>query len=261
VEAHFEVELEHPFSSSYHHHLLVLALVSTQIAEITLGILATSSVKASPNYSVLSTMPPCRNTRPEDNPQPLPCPGFQLLLTSLLAHREAARVASESSQPIAHWEPSSQPELLWDIIAGRSEMVSAEEMEAIHIAVPSPPLSQEHTDAVALAVFSLPVLVVEQSIRAMEAVLSQSQGAEPNVTQILVEVLNKLRKVVPSLASRLPAQLARTPSFQLARESGSKGSLPMDISPPPSGTASGCSHPLLLLLLRGSPGAPYHSLF
>jgi hypothetical protein len=42
----------HPFSSSYHHHLLVLALVSTLIAEITLGVLATSSVNNRPNVSV-----------------------------------------------------------------------------------------------------------------------------------------------------------------------------------------------------------------
>jgi hypothetical protein len=144
-------------------------------------------------------------------------------------------VVSESSQPIARWEPSSQPELLWDIIAGHSEMVSAEELEAIRIVVPSPPLSQEHSNAVASAVFSLPIPVVEQSILAMEVVLSQSQGAEPDVTQIPVEVLNELQKVVPSPASCLPAQLARTPSFQMARESGLKGSSPMDISPPPLG--------------------------
>jgi hypothetical protein len=149
-------------------------------------------------------MPPRRNTRPADNPQPLPRPGFQLLLTSLLAHREAARVASESSQPIARWEPSSQPELLWDIIAGRTELVSAEELEAIREAVPSPPLSQEHADAVTSAAFSLPLPVVEQSILAMETVLSQSQGREPDVTQIPVEVLNELRKIIPSPASRLP---------------------------------------------------------
>jgi hypothetical protein len=148
-------------------------------------------------------------------------------------------VASVTSQPIARWEPSSQPELLWDIIAGHSEMVSAEELKAIRIVVPSPPLSQEHTQAVSAAAFSLPIPVVEQSILAMETVLSQSQGAEPDVTQIPVEVLNELRKVVPSPASRLPEQIARTPSFQMARESGSKGSSPMDISPPPPGLLSG----------------------
>jgi hypothetical protein len=147
-------------------------------------------------------------------------------------------VASESSQPIARWEPSSQPELLWDIIAGRTELVSAEELEAIREAVPSPPLSQEHTDAVTSAAFSLPLPVVEQSILAMETVLSQSQGREPDVTQIPVEVLNELRKIIPSPASRLPQQIARTPSFQHARESGSKGSSPMDISPPPPGLLS-----------------------
>jgi hypothetical protein len=183
-------------------------------------------------------MPPRRNTRPADNPQPPPRPGFQLLLTSLLAHREAARVASESSQPIARWEPSSQPELLWDIIAGRTELVSAEELEAICVAVPSPPLSQEHENAVASAAFSLPLPVVEQSILAMEAVLSQSQGKEPDVTLIPVEVLNELRRIIPSPASRLPQQIARTPSFQQVRESGSKGSSPMDISPPPPGQLS-----------------------
>jgi hypothetical protein len=182
-------------------------------------------------------MPPRRNTRPEDNPQPAPRPGFQLLLTSLLAHREAAHVASESSQPIVRWEPSSQPELPWDIIAGRSEMVSADELEAIRLAVPSPPLSQEHTLAVASAAFSLPLPVVEQSILAMEEVLSQSQGIEPDVTQIPLEVLQELWKVVPSPASRLPFQITCTLSFQMARESGSKGSSPMDISPPPSRTA------------------------
>jgi hypothetical protein len=142
-------------------------------------------------------------------------------------------VASESSQPIARWEPSSQPKLLWDIIAGRTELVSAEELEAIREAVPSPPLSQEQSNAVTSAAFSLPLPVVKQSILAMEMVLSQSQGREPDVTQIPVEVLNELRKIIPSPASRLPQQIARTPSFQQARDSGSKGSSPMDISPPP----------------------------
>jgi hypothetical protein len=183
-------------------------------------------------------MPPRRNTRPADNPQPLPCPGFQLLLTSLLDHREAAREASLSSQPIAHWEPSSQPELLWDILAGHSEMVTAEELDAICQAVPSPPLSQEHETALKSAAFLLPLPVVEQSICAMETVLSQSQGGEPDITQVPIEVLNELHKVMPSPASRLPDQLARTASFQMARESGSKGSSPMDISPPPPGWLS-----------------------
>jgi hypothetical protein len=165
----------------------------------------------------------------------MPRPGFQLLLMSLLAHREAARQASISSQPIARWEPSSQPKLLWDILAGRSKIVSVAELEAIRIAVPSPPLSQEHVDAVHSAVTSLPIPVVEQSILVMETVLSQSQGAEPDVTQVPLEVLNALWVVVPSLASRLPVQMAHSASFQHARESGSKGSSPMDISPPPPG--------------------------
>jgi hypothetical protein len=183
--------------------------------------------------------PPRRNTRPADNPQLMPRPGFQLLLMSLLAHREAARQASISSQPIARWEPSSQPELLWDILAGRSEVVSAEELEAICIAVPSPPLSQEHIASIHLAVTSLPIPVVEKSILAMEAVLSQSQGAEPDVTQVPLEVLNVLRVVVPSPASHLPDQLARLASFQHTRESGSKGSSPMDISlSPPQGISA-----------------------
>jgi hypothetical protein len=205
-------------------------------------------------------MPPRRNTRPVDNPQPLPRPGFQLLLTSLLAHREAARVASETSQPIVRWEPSSQPELLWDIIAGRTELVSAEELEAIREAVPSPPLSQEQADAVTSAAFSLPLPVVEQSILAMETVLSLSQGRDPDVTQIPVEVLNELRKIVPSPASRLPEQVARTPSFQIVRDSGSKGSSPMDISPPPpSRTAQRCSCPSLHCS-GGQSGHPYHPI-
>jgi hypothetical protein len=147
-------------------------------------------------------------------------------------------VVSESSQPIARWEPSSQPELLWDIIAGRSEMVTAEEFEAIRVAVPSPPLSQEHTHAVAAAASSLPLDIVDQSILAMEAVLSQSQGMELDVTQIPIEVINELRKVVPSPVSCLPEQLACTPSFQQARELGLKGLSPMDISPPPLGWSS-----------------------
>jgi hypothetical protein len=55
-------------------------------------------------------------------------------------------------------------------------------------------------------------------------------------------LLNELRKVVPLPASHLPEQIARTPSFQLARESGSKGSSPMDISPPPPGVLSDTHH-------------------
>jgi hypothetical protein len=160
-------------------------------------------------------MPPHHNTRPADNPQPMPRPGFQLLLTSLLAHREAAWESSLSSQPIARWEPSSQPELLWDILAGRTEVVSATEYDALWEAVPSQPSqpSQEHVNAVSSAVAALPLAAVESSVLAMETVLSQSQGREPDVTQVPVEVLNALRLIVPSPASRLPDQMTHSASF------------------------------------------------
>jgi hypothetical protein len=55
-------------------------------------------------------MPPRRNTRPADNPHPLPRPGFQTVLNSLLAQRDAALGVTIPSQPIARWESSSQPE-------------------------------------------------------------------------------------------------------------------------------------------------------
>jgi hypothetical protein len=64
-------------------------------------------------------MPPRRNTRPADNPQPLPRPGFQSVLNSLLAQRDAALGVTVPSQPIARWESSSQPEILWELLAER----------------------------------------------------------------------------------------------------------------------------------------------
>jgi type VI protein secretion system component VasK len=89
-------------------------------------------------------MPPRRNTRPADNPHPLPRPGFQTVLNSLLAQRDAALGVTIPSQPIARWESSSQPEILWELLA---------EQRRAGIA---PSLSQEQNAAVEAAIAHIP---------------------------------------------------------------------------------------------------------
>jgi hypothetical protein len=161
-------------------------------------------------------MPPRRNTRPADNPQPPPRPGFQTILNSLLAQRDAALGVRVPSQPIARWESSSQPEILWELLAERRRAGVA------------PSLSQEQNAAVEAAIAHIPPAVVDNTIVEMEEAAAASQGGSPALTVVSDEFWNALQALLP--ASGIPDIITTTPAFQEARASTSGGSSPMDTS-------------------------------
>jgi hypothetical protein len=162
-------------------------------------------------------MPPCRNTRPADNPHPLPHPGFQTVLNSLLAQRDATLGVMVPSQPIARWESSSQPEILWELLAERRRA-----------GVP-PSLSQEQNAAVEAALAHIPPAVINDTIVEMETAVTASQGGSPALTVVSDDFWNALQAVLP--ASGIPTIVMQGPAFQETRRlSASGGSSPMDTS-------------------------------
>jgi hypothetical protein len=162
-------------------------------------------------------MPPRRYTRPADNPQLLPRPGFQTVLNSLLAQRDAALGVTVPSQPIAHWQSSSQPEILWELLAERRQA-----------GIP-PTLSQEQDAAVEAAISHIPPTIVDNTILEMENTAAASQGASPALTVVSDEFWDALQVILP--ASGIPPVITRGPSFQEARQpTPSGGSSPMDTS-------------------------------
>jgi hypothetical protein len=213
---------------------------------------------------------PHRNTRlsidpPGGDEQP---PGFETVLSILKAERETFPRVQPDSQPIARWR-SSQSELLWDIMAGRSELVPPDELEAIRIAVPSPPMSQDHTSNLAEAVPLLDPSVIEQTIVAMEEARSSSQEATPALLNIPAAFWDALRVATRPPPSWVPEILTRSASFNLARDTpGSAGSSPMDISPPSPGripihppSPSDGDHPLAPIVLSSDDSvAPQESV-
>jgi hypothetical protein len=161
-------------------------------------------------------MPPRRNTRPADNPQPPPRPGFQTVLNSLLAQRDAALGVTIPSQPIACWESSSQPEILWELLAERR-------CAGLPVS-----LSQEQNAAVEAAIAHIPLAVVNDTIVNMEEAAAASQGGSPALTVVSDEFWNALQNLLP--ASGIPAIVTAGPAFQESRLSTSGGSSPMDTS-------------------------------
>jgi hypothetical protein len=162
-------------------------------------------------------MPPRHNTRPADNPQPLPRPGFQTVLNSLLAQRDAALGVTIPSQPIARWESSSQPEILWELLAERRRA-----------GIP-PTLSQEQGAAVEAALAHIPPTTVNNTIVEMESAVALSQGASPALTVVSDEFWDALQAALP--ASGIPQIITQGPAFQQTRpDSLSAGSSPMDTS-------------------------------
>jgi hypothetical protein len=162
-------------------------------------------------------MPPRRNTRPADNPQPMPRPGFQSVLNSLLAQRDAALGVTVPSQPIARWESSSQPEILWELLA-----------ERCRAGIP-PTLSQEQNAAVEAAIAHIPTTTVDNTIVEMETAIATSQGNSPALTVVSDEFWNALQAALPP--SGIPPVITQGPTFQQSRQQlSSGGSSPMDTS-------------------------------
>jgi hypothetical protein len=162
-------------------------------------------------------MPPRRNTRPADNPQPLPRPGFQTVLNALLAQRDAALGVTIPSQPIACWESSSQPEILWELLAERRRA-----------GVP-PTLSQEQNAAVEATIAHIPPTTINNTIVEMEAEVALSQGCSPALTVVSDQFWEVLQAALP--ASAIPPIITKGPAFQESRQQSlSGGSSPMDTS-------------------------------
>jgi hypothetical protein len=163
-------------------------------------------------------MPPRRNTRPADNPpHPLPRPGFQTVLNSLLAQRDAALGVTVPSQPIARWESSSQPEILWELLAERRRA-----------GVP-PTLSQEQNAAVEAALAHIPPAIVNDTIVQMEEAVTASQGCSLALTVVSDDFWNAIQAALPT--SGIPDIVTQGPAFQGARLTpASGGSSPMDTS-------------------------------
>jgi hypothetical protein len=187
-----------------------------------------------------------RNTRtdhpPGGNPPP---PGFQSVLNSLLAQKDAALGVSVPSQPIARWESSSQPEILWELLAERRRA-----------GVP-PSLSQEQNAAVEAAIAHIPPQTVDATIAEMEAAVVSSQGASPALTIVSPAFWNVLQAALP--ASGLPDAISSTPAFQTSCPSiASGGSSPMDTSS--DGILAPPGHHLSLITThpapRDTPGFP-----
>jgi hypothetical protein len=171
------------------------------------------------SHRVMSS--PRRYTRHFNSPPGIgdpPPPGFQTVLNSLLAQRDAALGVSVPSQPIARWESSSQPEILWELLAERRRA-----------GIP-PTLSQEQNAALEAAIAHIPTGVVNETITTMEEAIQASQGNQsPSLTVVSDGFWEALQLALP--ASGIPAQLTSTPPFTVARHtSQSMGSSPMDIS-------------------------------
>jgi hypothetical protein len=164
---------------------------------------------------------PRRNTR-HFNPPPgignPPPPGFQTVLNSLLAQRDAALGVTVPSQPIARWSSSSQPEILWELLAERRRA-----------GVP-PTLSQEQNAALEAAIAHIPPAIVNNEIVTMEEAIQASQGGpSPALTVVSDTFWEAVQLALP--ASGIPAEFTTAPAFTAARHSSqSAGSSPMDIS-------------------------------
>jgi hypothetical protein len=149
------------------------------------------------------------------------------------------------SQPIACWESSSQPEILWELLAERRRA-----------GVP-PSLSQEQNAAVEAAIAHIPPIVVNNTIVEMETAVATSQGASPALTVVSDDFWNALQAALP--ASGIPTVVTEGPAFQeVRRPSGSEASSPMDtssdgISAPPPHSPSLITP---LPALGDLPGAP-----
>jgi hypothetical protein len=155
--------------------------------------------------------------RPADNPQPLPRPGFQTVLNALLAQRDAALGVMIPSQPIAHWESSSQPEILWELLAERRRA-----------GIP-PTLSQEQNAAIEAAIAHVLSTTINNTIVEMESAVALSQGCSPALTVVSDQFWEALQAALP--ASGIPPIITKGPAFQESRQQSlSGGSSPMDTS-------------------------------
>jgi hypothetical protein len=156
-----------------------------------------------------------RSTNRNRNPPP---PGFQTVLNSLLAQRDAALGVTVPSQPIARWSSSSQPEILWELLAERRRA-----------GIP-PTLSQEQNAALEAAIAHIPPTTITDTIASMEEAASASQGGQsPALTVVSDTFWEAIQLALP--ASGIPADITTTTPFTVARHpSQSVGSSPMDIS-------------------------------
>jgi hypothetical protein len=165
--------------------------------------------------------PPRQNTRRFNSPLGIgnpPPPGFQTVLNLLLAQRDAALGVTVPSQPIARWSSSSQPEILWELLAERRRA-----------GIP-PTLSQEQDAALEAAIAHIPPPTVADTIATMEEAAQASQGGQsPALTVVSDAFWEAIQLALP--ASGIPADFTTAPAFtEACQPSQSMGSSPMDIS-------------------------------
>ncbi|KAN0133885.1 hypothetical protein V8E53_008317 [Lactarius tabidus] len=203
------------------------------LTELPPGILATSSATQFNSLAflhticlliaVLGSMPPLTMTIP--------------ILTSPLAS-QPAQVAPPSPTFQVQYQPDTPPvyHTLFAILSSQATVVAQEELDAIRVAVPSPPETPSPQVVLEAVEHVLPTLThdtVTMSINAMEQVLARSSA--PNdleVNDVPPEVWAALRTAVPTRGSTVNEAISCTPSFAQARDSvQSNASSPMDDSP------------------------------
>jgi hypothetical protein len=136
------------------------------------------------------------------------------------------------SQPIVCWESSSQPEILWELLAERRRA-----------GVP-PTLSQEQNAAIEAAIAHIPTTTVDNTIVEMETAIALSQGNSPALTVVSDDFWNALQAAL--LPSGIPPVVTQGPAFQQARQQlSSGGSSLMDTSS--DGIAAPAPHPPSLI--------------
>ncbi|KAN0136742.1 hypothetical protein V8E53_005512 [Lactarius tabidus] len=207
----------------------------------------------------------------DDSPQTNLPPSFPARFITVLDLYRAQRDTLSQAQAVppsptfrVQYQPDAPPvyHTLFAILSSQATVVAQEELDAIRVAVPSPPETPSPEDVLEVVSRILPVLSNEattMSIHAMERVLAQS--LEPNeleLNDVPPEVWAALCTAVPVKGSSLNNSISRSSSFTEARESIHSGkSSPMDDSPTHTNNAN------LPLFLPGSSSlgqlsASYH---
>ncbi|KAN0131518.1 hypothetical protein V8E53_010626 [Lactarius tabidus] len=195
-------------------------------------------------------MPPRRclglNAPPDDdNPQTNLPPSFPARFMTVLELYRVQRDTLSQAQvapPSPTFQVQYQPDAplvyhtLFAILSSQATVVAQEELDAIRVAVLSPPETPPPQVILEAVERVLPVLThdtMSMSIRAMEQVLAQSSAPnELEISDVPPEVWAALHSAVPTWGSTINEVISRTPSFTEVRESArSNASSPIDDSP------------------------------
>ncbi|KAN0130021.1 hypothetical protein V8E53_012175 [Lactarius tabidus] len=166
---------------------------------------------------------------------------FMLVLELYRAQRDTpSQVQATPPSPTfrVQYQPDAPPvhHTLFAILSSQVTVVAQEELDAIRLAVPSPPETPSPEIILEAVEHVLPTLsneVVAMSVQAMEQVLAQSSDLNSlELNDVPPEVWAALRTAVPARGSTLTNSISRSSSFVAARNNiGSGASSPMDDSP------------------------------